>query len=62
MERSGQLTQSEISPRVTLPGTAFYQVLDVADVDVDLRSLIDRWSVEGEVAVIHRRPAASPFR
>lgn len=46
---------------MTLAGTAFYQVLDVTDVDVDLRSLIARWSVEGDVAVVHRRPSASPL-
>lgn len=38
---------------------SFYQVLDLADVDVDLRILIDRWSGEGEIAVVQRDPSAS---
>ena len=59
MERSGQLTHSVIGPGGAQPMSGFHQVLDITDVDVDLRSLIDRWSTEGEVGVV-RRPGAAP--
>ncbi|QGG94878.1 hypothetical protein [Actinomarinicola tropica] len=54
MERSADVTIARPTAR---PG-GFYQVLDVADVDVDLRVLIDRWSGEGEVAVLQRERTA----
>lgn len=35
-------------------GVDFYSILDAADVDVDLRSLIARWSTDGETIVVQR--------
>lgn len=51
MERSGDVTLSVVGRNGATPMSGFHQRLDVADVDIDLRSLIARWSSEGEVAV-----------
>ena len=59
MERSGNVTLSVIGPSGATTASAFYKLLDVADVDIDLRSLIDRWSSEGEVAAVSR-PERAP--
>ena len=57
MERSGHVLTGAIGARIELRHPD--HILDLTDVEADIESVIERWSVEGDHPVASRRGEAA---